>query len=204
MNKFLTTVFLISVVVLLALARFGFEFAGGQGYEKPMTATVVFYSTENVPIKQDDLARGEMLETVDGEYAVVRIGEKIKIAMDQRTVVTIERLFSSKVEVIIIRGRVLAKISPETEKLAIVSPYASGTITDGVITAARYDFLDQTVYAPLGSKIFVEIKNDQSFDLDDRAVVVDELHLDRSGLTDFNHQAAAVVDFYDWAFKITQ
>lgn len=204
MNKFLTTVFLISIVALLAAARFGFEFAGGQGYEKPTTVTVVFYSTENTMIKQDDLVRGKTLETGDDEYAVMRISEQIKIAVDQRTAVTIEQLSSSKVDIKIIRGRVLAESSSKTEKFTILSPHASGTINSGMITAARYDFLDQTVYAPLENEIFVEIKNGRSFNLDDRAVVVDELRLDHSGFIDFNHRAAAVVGFYDWAFNIIQ
>lgn len=147
MNKFLVSIFFVGTVVLLIGSRFGFTWAGGEGYESPLPVTVEVFSMGNPGTFT--LERGSVVKTADNDSAIVKIGEGIFVAMDQRTEIVIERVYSSEVEIILRGGRILAKTSDETKKLTISSPETSDFITSGTVTAVRYDFLNKTEITPL-------------------------------------------------------
>lgn len=147
MNKFLTIIFFLGIALLLIGARFGFTWAGGQGYEKSMSVTVEIYSQQNK--NETEVKRGQLVKTNTGETAIIRIGERIVIAVDERTDVVVEKMYASEVELFLRGGRILAKKSSETEKLTISSPETSDFITSGSVTAVRYDSLNRTDIAPL-------------------------------------------------------
>lgn len=202
MNKFLIIFFFLGITLLLIGARFGFTWAGGEGHEEPMGASVKIISGGESA--SADLIRGSEVETKNDEYALIHIGKKIIVALDQRTIISMERLFPSVVEINLQSGRLLAKTSSETEKFIISSPYANGTITDDALTAVRYDFLNKTTFAPLGGEILVEIKNGPSLFSDEQAVDVNELNPTYSDFSDFNWHTSATADFYEWAMDIIQ
>lgn len=202
MNKFLAAIFFLGIVLLLIAARFGFTWAGGEGYEKPMPALVEIFSEAGST--RLDLARGDSIQTKDNQRALIQISERIIVALDQRTEVKIERLFPSQTEIRIIHGRLLARTSPETEKLVISSPLASGAVTEGVLTVVRYDFLDKTTFIPINNEVAVEIKKGPLLYSKDKAIEVNELKPLSSGLADFNLSAPDVVGFYAWTTEVIQ
>jgi hypothetical protein len=145
--KIIAAVFIFLIFFLLVGARFNFTWAGGSGYERPMTATVETYSPGDK--NETTVKRGQLIKTGSGETAVVQIGERIIVAVDERSDVVLDKLFPSEVKLTLRGGRILAKTSRETEKLTISSPETSDFITSGLITAVRYDALDRTDIVPL-------------------------------------------------------
>jgi len=159
-SKILATFFLISIFVLLIGTRFNFTWAGGSGYEKPMVATAKIYS--NGLKNEIEVQRGQLIKTTSNETAIIYIGERIIITINERTDVVIEKLFPSEVEITLRGGRLWAKTSSETEKLTISSPETSDFITSGSVTAVRYDSLNKTDITPF-SKFDWSNSTDQDF-----------------------------------------
>ncbi|MFA6131624.1 MAG: hypothetical protein WC702_00955 [Patescibacteria group bacterium] len=147
LKKILVALFLLTSLALLIGARFGFAWAGGEGYETPMSASVKIYSDKGET--ETTAVRGELIKTNAGEKAIVQIGERIVVAVDERSDVVLEKLFPSEVKIVLRGGRVLAKTSNETEKLTISSPETSDFINSGAVTAVRYDSLSRTDIVPM-------------------------------------------------------
>ncbi len=209
MEKLLALIFFLVLSGLLISARFGFLFAGGEGYVKslPVTIEVVEGKIQVDRVGEirtvetgDSMTRGEKILVGENSRALIRIGKNITVALDQQTDIILEQLFPAQVEIKIIRGRLLANTSMETEKLIVSSPKATGEITDGSMTAVRYDFLAKTTYATIDSPIFVDVLEGQTFQLNDlQALNVNELIPSQSILSEFNPQASSVAEFYEWA-----
>lgn len=145
-TKILTIFFLLSVFILLIGTRFNFTWSGGSGYEKPMPATAEIYS--NSTKNKIEVKRGQLIKTGSNETAIIYIGERIVVSVDERTDIVVEKLSSSGVEITLRGGRLWAKTSSETEKLTISSPETSDFITSGSVTAVRYDSLNETDIIP--------------------------------------------------------
>lgn len=153
MNKILSVFFLISIFTLLAMACFGFEWAGGGGVTETLPSQIEAISGQamierngeiRVLENGDALLRGEIIKTGDNSRAVVRIGRRTTICLDERTDISLERLFPYLIEIKIIRGRLWSQASNEIEKFTISSLETSKTITNDAITAVRYDWLEKT------------------------------------------------------------
>ena len=212
-NKLLVAIFLLILIVLLVGAAFGFRFAGGEGYFEPMPIVTEIVSGDSTvetngeiqPLQTGKiLTRGQTIHTGNGARVLVRIGERITIALDQRTDVVIEKLFPSEVEIKLIGGRLLADTSSETEKLIISSPKSSAAITDGAITAVRYDFLNKTSFTPIGDEVSVDIPDGiPLYANKGQTVDVNEKNPMYSDLSEFNWQTSSDADFFNWVIEVT-
>ncbi|HBR81119.1 TPA: hypothetical protein DEA21_05800 [Candidatus Uhrbacteria bacterium] len=210
MNKILVGSFLIAVTGLLLAARFGFEFAGGEGYVEALPAQVEIISgsvtversgVSRTAVNGESLKRGEIIRTSDTTRAIIKIGERISIVLDERTDVSIEQILPSQVEIKIIRGRLLAKTSNETEELLISTPVSFGSINSGILSVVRYDWLDKTDYLPFGTTVFVNQKDDYK---NVSQGGVEALEKEPFGLTkiDFDWQGSSAVEFYEWVSEM--
>ena len=208
MEKLLALFFFIALSGLLISARFGFLFAGGEGYIKSLPVTIevvegkiqVDRAGEMRTVETgDSVARGEKILVGENSRALIRIGKNITVALDQQTDIILEQLFPVQVEIKIVRGRLLANTSMETEKLIVSSPKATSEITDGSMTVVRYDFLDKTTYAAIDSPVFVDVLGGQTFQLNNsQALDVNEMSPSQSILSEFNPQASSAAGFYEW------
>ncbi|MFH1089530.1 MAG: hypothetical protein V1716_03855 [Candidatus Uhrbacteria bacterium] len=209
MEKLWALIFFIVLSGLLISARFGFIFAGGEGYIKslPVTIEVVEGKTQvdragkiRTVETSDSVTRGEKIMVGENSRAFIRIGENITVALDQQTDIVLEQLFPTQVEIKIVRGRLLASTSMETEKLIVTSPKATGEIAAGSMTVVRYDFLDKTTYATIGSPVFIDVLGGQTFQLNNsQALDINELNPAQPVLSEFNPQASSAAGFYEWA-----
>jgi len=208
MEKLLATIFFLTLTAMLIAARFDLVWAGGSGYTEPLSITAEV-ADGDVNIERVDkirtaeineqIYRGEKISTGDNSRALLRLGQKIVVALDQRTDVIIERNTSVEVEIKILRGRLLAKTSLETNQLTVSTPRTKSTIKDGSITAVRYDFLDKTSVAPLNTG--VEISIGEIFQSSTSPVEINELKPFTVLPTGLNLKAPEVVGFYEWAEK---
>lgn len=208
MEKYLIFILFLIITTLLIAGRFGFEWAGGEGYEKPLTATLKEISgtvtvgngeKETIAIEENKINRGEQIKTSDNSLAIILIGERIKIFLDQRTDVIVEKNFPSVVEIKLVRGRLLADTSSETEKLIISTSRSTNIITAGKITAVRYDFLDKTSVMPIDTSVEITVANLSKETT--KPVEISEIEPFTISSTDFSLTAPEVIDFYEWANK---
>lgn len=207
MEKIIAAIFFLATITLLIGARFGLVWAGGSGYVAPLSA-VIEVADGNIEIERVDqsrdteagekISRGEKILVGDGSRTLVRVGQGIIIALDQRTVVVLEKLTPQEVEIKILRGRILAETSNETERLTISTPRSKSVIKNGAITAVRYDFLDKTSVAPL-KKTTVEITLENLFVKSTEPQEILELEPFNILPTSFNLEVPDVVGFYQWA-----
>ncbi|MFH1253507.1 MAG: hypothetical protein V1664_04230 [Candidatus Uhrbacteria bacterium] len=208
MEKFLAVIFFLAITVMLIAARFGLVWAGGNGYVKPLSTTIEvadgIVNIERVDkirtaeIKSS-ISRGEKIMVGDNSRVLIRIGEEIIIALDQRTDVIIEKNTPDEVEIKLIRGRLLTKTSWETNQLTISTPRSKSVIKDGTITAVRYDFLDKTSVAPLNTQAKISIGDLSQITNEPREI--SELEPFTILPTGFNLEAPEVIGFYEWARK---
>jgi len=157
MDKILTGLFLILIAGLLVAMCVGFEWAGGEGVIQTLPAQIEITSGSVIIEKNgktrtandhEYLARGEIVRTGGSARATIKIGKEIWTALDERTDISLEKLTPTQVELKITRGRILAQTSGESEKFTVSSPEDSKTITNGAITAVRYDWLEKTEIIP--------------------------------------------------------
>ena len=191
---------------MLAAARFGLVWAGGAGQKVLLQATVEISNGSNTIIRvetkrtaqnSEAIKRGEKFSTGNNSRALIRIGQEIIVALDQNTDVILENLSAEKVEIKIIRGRLLANTSWETDKLIISTPISQSSIKDSAITAVRYDFLDQATILPINTVAQISIKNDSL--QTKNAINIQEVAPFTISPTEFNLNAPEVADFYQWA-----
>jgi hypothetical protein len=206
MEKILASIFFLTVITMLAAARFGLVWAGGAGPTVLLPATVEISNGSNTIIRvetkrtaqnSEAIKRGEKFSTGNNSRALIRIGQEIIVALDQNTDVILENLSAEKVEIKIIRGRLLANTSWETDKLIISTPISQSSIKDSAITAVRYDFLDQATILPINTVAQISIKNDSL--QTKNAINIQEVAPFTISPTEFNLNAPEVADFYQWA-----
>jgi len=208
MEKLLATIFFITLTAMLIAARFSLVWAGGSGYVEPLVIAseivdgdVKIERVDKIRVAETDsrVYRGEKVSTGDNSRALLRLGQEIIIALDQRTDVVIQKNTSTEVEVQILRGRLLAATSWETEQLTVSTPLIKSTIKDGAITAVRYDFLDKTFFAPLNTQVKISIKNISQTSTN--PMEISEIKPFAITPANFNPAAPDVIEFYKWTEK---
>jgi hypothetical protein len=135
-------ILLILFLSFLAIAfligqRFGFTWAGGDGYNP---------SVPLVSLSGDLVRRGEIVSTTAGEYQLLS-NELINVGLDENTDLEIITLNKNQVELYVHRGRIIIDSSVNT---SIRSDFVRTSFNDpGQVSFVYYDFLNKVSVIPL-------------------------------------------------------
>ncbi len=177
-------IFALIVVTLLVGQRFGFVWAGGNGYIPQRTVAIVGSDAT--------YQRGQTISTKAGEREKLSVAA-VLIALDENTTLTIENAQDGKVSVKLSRGRLYA-----SGPLTVTTNFTSTTIASGAISVVNYDFLETVTVAPLGTSAMVTTKGSAPIDIQ-KPVNVHETPPVSIIKTPFDTNAASVADFYHYA-----
>ncbi len=186
MTKYLTILFVLIVSTLLVGQRFGFVWAGGDGYRPQNVATVV--------PGDDTYRRGETVSTKPGERKRIVVGVQ-SIALDENTDVVLSDLRNESLAIRLIRGRVYVD-GPVT----VTTNFTSTTTDSGALTVVNYDFLETVSIAPFFANATVFVKGGDALTTE-KPVSAHETPPVSIVEIPFDTNAASVADFYRWAMR---
>src|SRR3989338_3312328 len=106
----------------------------------------------------EKVKRGQTIETEDDEYVAVRIGNDVQVFLDERSRLTIHRVFVDEMTIIFTRGRIVLEnrggipVLVETHK-------TENVVEKGSATFINYDFQQLVTIAPMQGSVQTRIKN---------------------------------------------
>lgn len=179
-------IFAVLVATLLVGQRFGFAWAGGDGYHPQQTATVVGSSKS--------IRRGETVSTGSGERTRLVIGAQ-SISLDENTDVVLADLRDESLAIRLVRGRIYVD-GPVT----VSTNFTSTTTASGALTVVNFDFLETVSIAPFFTTATVTTKGSPSVTTE-KPVSIHETPPVSIVEIPFDTNAASVADFYRWAMR---
>ncbi|KKR86266.1 MAG: hypothetical protein UU48_C0015G0013 [Candidatus Uhrbacteria bacterium GW2011_GWF2_41_16] len=202
--------FLLLLTTTLIAAHFGFVWAGGSGYKllysshiQEITGTVRIdhAGTEYLGKQNDVLRRGEIIQTEDGSRLFFEIGSDVRVALDERSILVLNRLSQNDISLHLTAGRIFIFTS-KTHPVTLTTLHTKETILEGALSIVNYDFQQTVSVIPFKTATEVTVRKNKSF-LTSTAVNIRET--DPSEITEsaFNADAPSVAAFYDWAFEKT-
>lgn len=205
-----TIIFLLIVAGLLIGQRFDFGWAGGEGYGYAVEVKVVevakVVKVDRVGMMRelavdDWVARGEIIKTGDEARALLDI-HGLKIGLDQRTDLKIEKIDEDRIRLQLIRGRIaIHKPDPET-KLIIATKNTEAIMMSGTASFVNYDFKETVSVIPIDSAIEIRIFEKEF--VTERPLDIHEVDpIDVSSVT-FDATSSAAAEFYEWFEQSTQ
>lgn len=178
-------IFGLIVAALLVGQRFGFVWAGGDGYRPERGAVVVGMETA--------YRRGETVRTGPDERLKIRVGTRGVIALDQNSDLVLTRTTDESVVVHLVRGRIYADFP-----LTVTTNGTRSTIRSGALSVVNYDFIETVSVVPFGASVEITVKPDRSL-ATETPVNVHETPPVSVVEAGFNPNAGEVDGFYDWA-----
>jgi hypothetical protein len=187
---------LIVILAILALGltvgqRFGFEWAGGEGYNPNLVLSVV----DSVGDTQvDRFRRGQMISTGTGERLVLATNKVVTIALDERTDVELISTRADEVELYVHRGRILVE---SNTLVKIRSDWVRSEFVDGEVSFVYYDFNNTASIIPFDTKVNYSIAERTGSTTEP----IDIMELAPYSITPFEFEpvTSSAANFYDWA-----
>jgi len=189
---------LLIVATLLVGQRFGFVWAGGDGYVPEVGAV----DMEN----GDTYRRGESVTTGAENRIYVRVGTPGDIAslaeiwLDHNTEIVLDQTNANGVTIRLVRGRLLVISHEPIHPLTVKTNFTESEILAGTMSVVNYDFLETTSIAPINTTATVTIRGEQPFETK-KPVNVHETPPVSIVETPFDVTAASVAEFYQWAMR---
>jgi ferric-dicitrate binding protein FerR (iron transport regulator) len=208
MPRLFVVVFLASVAALLIGARFGFTWAGGDGFESRLDVhidqvigNVVADRAGEVRVltSHERILRGETVRTGDGSRAVVNVKGGVMIALDERSDLTIDRLSSERVSVQLSRGRILAvKRGDAIDRLVVTTNFTETAIVEEAVSVVNYDFLGKVSVIPFHTVASVIVQPMIAM-LTEQPSEITETEPRELAQTTFDPSSSNAASFYAWA-----
>ena len=208
MTRVSAGIFLALVASLLVGARFGYVWAGGEGYEPNLAVRLV--AGEGIegdrggrirPVVEGDVfVRGERIMTGDAERALVQIG-KVLLALDERTDVVLERTNASGITLRLVRGRIVVVADPSVEETIVLTNKTESGIIEGALSVVNYDFQQAVQVVPIGTVAYV--LTDAGATLTTTPVFIQEADPITIEDSTFDPTDANIAAFYQWAEDAT-
>ncbi len=203
----LAAVFFFLVAALVVGQRFGFRWAGGEGYQTPREARVLQLQGSGTVDRDGTkrpltvggaVARGETVATNAGGYALLAFdGERI--ALDERTTATVDENDAGGVRVDLMQGRVLVdtRRTSDGPPITVKTGNATSSVARGALSVVFYDFLWQADVWPLRATMTVASPADGSLASSTALrVSTDGAAKATPSAADFDHGPSAA--FYRW------
>lgn len=189
--------FLTLVALLVVGQRFGFTWAGGDGYLPEIGA----YADDGA-----HYARGETVSTGQDERVSLRVGVPGDIGaladlwIDQNTSLTLEQTNANGVIVKIGRGRMLAVTHDPERPLTIKTGFTQSSILRGSVSVVNYDFRETVSVIPVGSTVTIGLPDGQSFETQKPVDIHETPPVSISEFA-FDPSSGAAAEFYNWAIE---
>lgn len=196
--RWLIIIFFILLVVLLIGQRFGFEWAGGDGFY-PHGQAVVLTSTYDDQVG-DIFERGETIKS-NASYLFVDLDGLATVALDERTDLEIESLRENEITLRLYRGRIMLHV-PE-RSLQVKTNYTTETIENGSASIVNYDFREIIGVYPVDAHVKVNLPERPTFVLD-AALEIHETPPVSITSTTFDPISGAGAGFYLWVEEVKQ
>ncbi len=209
-DTLLRTAFALLLATLLIGQRFGFAWAGGNGYVRNLDVSVeevtgTAYADrlgERRPLAVGDrLRRGESVITEAGCFAKIVLqddSQSVTIAMDERTNLTVDAATVERVGLYLHAGRIESVNDGTIETFDVRTNFTKTTIGPGRASFVNYDFSETIAIIPLSSTLtLTTTKNDET------TVVSSPINAHETNPVSvtpaaFNPQAGGSARFYEW------
>jgi hypothetical protein len=187
---------------------YDFRWAGGDGYREVMSATisdttgevrVVGFNKEDMAQKGGVIKRGETLKTPANTRAFVRLNG-VLLFLDQRTDVTIKKLFSDQIDLSVTRGRIALYRNDNPGDVAVKTNYTSTDLPrGGAMTLVNFNFDETVKIVPLKNTQLAITHRSGATHSTTTPVSIKEIPM-AVNETSFNPTGQAEA-FYDWINK---
>jgi hypothetical protein len=203
-------IFAVLVATLLIGQRFGFVWAGGNGYVPMLSvflqdATGPVYADRVGEVRllrvDDQIYRGETIVTDPATYAQLTISDFphiITIGMDERTRLTVDSLTVSNPELYLHAGRIETFMDGTVEQLSIRTNFTRTLVGKGRTSLVNYDFKETIGVIPIvGTATVTTTKNDETITISS-SVEIHETEPVVVSQIGFDPAASVAKDFYEW------
>jgi len=189
-QKILIITLTILTLALLVGHRFGFVWAGGNGYDPHLELSVIDATYD---VQVDGFKRGEIVSTGEAEWLTITSGT-VTISLDERTDVELVSTQAETIELYVHRGRVVVETDTSVK---IRSDFVRSEFIDGQVSFVYYDFLHTASIIPFDTKVNFTIADQTGTS----TKPIDILELDPYTATPFSFDPAAssAAEFYEWA-----
>jgi|GEM_PF-6982297 hypothetical protein len=217
MQKFSTNQQLAATVAALAAVllvghAIGFGWAGGEGIEADVPASIIGESyAGTVTIEHagarrsaapsDAIVRGEIVRTGDDGRVMIQIGADHVLALDNRTDVRIDDLRPSTMKITLIQGRVYLSAQRSTNEKSLLISSTKGTdvsIPYGRASVVNYNFKNVFAVYPIDTFAAIVLPDD-SATVTKTGIEISEVEPVSVADVDFDAASSAAADFYRWA-----
>lgn len=212
MTKYLTVLFALLVATLLVGQRFGFVWAGGDGYVSTLSvflqdATGVVTVERNGVVRtiavgdNDRIYRGETVMTAPGSFAQITISDFshiVTVGMDERTTLTVDTLAVAKPELFLHGGRIETFMDGTVDGLNVRTNFTRSKLGKGRASFVNYDFKETVGIVPIVGTVTTTATKTDDTRTTATAIGIhetDPVAFDEIG---FNRDAESVRPFYDW------
>ena len=147
---------ILSVGAFIGL-RLDATWTGGDGMYSLLTD--IYVMEGSVDVQHDDttstidnsdsfstLSRGEIIRTQEGSRSALTIGDAVEVILDENTDLELEYISQGDIELALHRGRVI--IATDQVRVTLNGKHSKWIVSEGVMTAVNYDFLETFVVAP--------------------------------------------------------
>lgn len=110
----------------------------------------------------DWLRRGETIETKDGEYLLMTVGQDVTVGIDQRSRVELSRIFKDERTLIFPRGRIVV-IDKSSTPVFVETNKTVSVLDSGETVFINYDFEKLITVAPVRGSVQTHIKGEQDY-----------------------------------------
>lgn len=212
MSKYLPPAsFALLIGILLIGQRFGFLWAGGEGYEPNLPIEIL--EVQDAEDGQADVfvttpgregqglgftaKRGQTLHTESGR-ALIQIGDT-RIAVDERTDLEFVATTEDAVVLRMPRGRIYVDRPTAEGTFTLKTNYSESTFRAGTASFVNYDFREVVSVIPITGSISVTTAQDGNMEETQVPLDVHETEPVTRTNTLFNITEGAGAEFYAWA-----
>lgn len=149
----------------------------------------------------DTFKRGQIIETKNSEYLAVKIGDSLKIVLDERTNLELDRLFEDELTLRFTRGRIVVD-SRGTTPVLIETNKTQSIIEQGSAAFINYDFQKLVTVAPMEGSVQTHIKGTDDYLLLPVPINISEIESPTFSKTMFDPKQGAGAMFHAWADEI--
>lgn len=184
--------FCVLLATLLIGQRFGFIWAGGEGYEPNLPVRNVHSGAE--------YARGEAIETTDSP-TLLAIGKDTLVALDVNTTITLNTLKEEQIVIRFPRGRIYIDREEALGTFHVRTNYHESVFSMGRASFVNYDFREIVSVIPINTNIqtFTEL-NETTVDTQIPIDIHETEPVERTNF-DFLIDQGTGAEFYAWALE---
>lgn len=162
----------------------------------PEESVVIVSTSGSDRLVGDKFRRGEFIETKDGEYLAINIGDNVQIGIDERSRIELYRLYQNERKIKFSKGRIII-INKERTPLFIETNKTENVLASGTATLINYDYQQLVTIAPIEGSIQTHIKGMNEYMLLPIAISVNEKDPPSFSKTKTDPLLGAK-EFYEW------